>query len=397
MFWHSFKYAFRTLLKSRAMMFWTLIFPFILAILFNMAFARLHDYDVFEAFDVAVVDDENFRDSEIFKEAFKTLSEEGEEQLFVTQYVDSEKADQLLADEKVDGIVYIVDSEPHVKIKKNGTNQTVLTTAVEQIYQSSKIIEDIADTKINEAVSEMSPEQLMRGEMPDVEKIYKDAVATVSDAEPNVKDDSRVMNIVVIEFYTLIAMACMQGAMLSSEMMDRCLPNITSRGKRVAVAPTRKGIVIASNLLASYSILLLSLIALIAFMRFVLGVEFGSNLGFIILLAAVGGLASTVMGMMLSIVLKTNNAAKNVIILIITMVGCLFAGMFGGNKGFFDNLSPIINKISPVGMITDGFYSLYYYADLARYFSNIYGLLIVAAIFMILSIRGLRRQRYDSI
>ena len=70
MFWHSFKYAFRTLLKSRAMMFWTLIFPFILAILFNMAFARLHDYDVFEAFDVAVVDDENFRDSEIFKEAF---------------------------------------------------------------------------------------------------------------------------------------------------------------------------------------------------------------------------------------------------------------------------------------------------------------------------------------
>ena len=90
------------------MMFWTLIFPFILAILFNMAFARLHDYDVFEAFDVAVVDDENFRDSEIFKEAFKTLSEEGEEQLFVTQYVDSEKADQLLADERVDGIVCVV-------------------------------------------------------------------------------------------------------------------------------------------------------------------------------------------------------------------------------------------------------------------------------------------------
>ena len=60
MFWHSFKYAFRTLLKSRAMMFWTLIFPFILAILFNMAFARLHDYDVFEAFVAALYLDQGF-------------------------------------------------------------------------------------------------------------------------------------------------------------------------------------------------------------------------------------------------------------------------------------------------------------------------------------------------
>jgi ABC-2 type transport system permease protein len=202
---------------------------------------------------------------------------------------------------------------------------------------------------------------------------------------------------VVIEFYTLIAMSCMQGAMLSSEMTDRALPKNSHRGKRIAVAPTHKSVVVVSNLLASYSILLVGVLALIAFMRFVLGVEFGANLGLICAHAAAGSLAATMLGMFLSIVLKTNSGAKNIIVIIITMVGCLFAGMFGGQKGWFDSMMPFINKISPVGLITDGYYALYYYEDLSRYWMNLGGLLIISVIFLILSIRGLRRQRYDSI
>ena len=185
--------------------------------------------------------------------------------------------------------------------------------------------------------------------------------------------------------------------MVSSEMMNRCLPNISNRGKRVAIAPTRKSIVVLSSLLAGYTMLFAAVILLILFIRFVLGIELGDNLGLIILHSAIGSLAATAMGMWLSIILKTNDAAKNVIILTITMVGCMFAGMFGGQKVFFDEMLPIVNKVSPVGMITDGFYSLYYYDDLSRFTVNIVSLLVVAGIFFALSIRGLRRQRYDSI
>ena len=386
MFWHNFKYALKTLLKSRALMFWTLIFPFALALMFNLAFMRLHDYDVFEPFEVAVVNDADYDKAEIFKEAFKTLSE-GDERLFNTQYVSKERADELLENEEIEGFVYIADDEPHIQVKKNGSNQTVLATAVEQIMQSSQIIEDIATQKLSE-----SPMAYLNAE-----QIYQNAVATVAEAEPNVKDDSHVMNMVVIEFYTLIAMSCMQGAMLSSEMTDRALPKNSHRGKRIAVAPTHKSVVVVSNLLASYSILLVGVLALIAFMRFVLGVEFGANLGLICAHAAAGSLAATMLGMFLSIALKTNSGAKNIIVIIITMVGCLFAGMFGGQKGWFDSMMPFINKISPVGLITDGYYALYYHEDLSRYWMNLGGLLIISAVFLILSIRGLRRQRYDSI
>jgi ABC-2 type transport system permease protein len=79
------------------------------------------------------------------------------------------------------------------------------------------------------------------------------------------------------------------------------------------------------------------------------------------------------------------------------MVGSLFAGMFGGQKNFFDGVAPLINKISPVGLITDGYYALYYYEDMTRFWVNLGSLLAIAAILFIFSIRGLRRQRYDSI
>lgn len=386
MFWHNYKYAFKTLLRNRALVFWTLAFPFILAILFNLAFARLHDYDVFEAIDVAVVNDAEYEKATVFSEAIKSVSE-GDKRVFNTQYIDAAKASELLEDNKIVGYIYIEKDVPHVKVNGNGSSETVLQMTVEQIAQSSKMIEDIAMTDIYRRA----------GQTVNIEEVYRNAVKIVAETEPNIKDDSHVMNVVSVEFYTLIAMACMQGAMLSVEMMNRCMPNISNRGKRVAVAPTRKSTMILSNILAGYTMLLAAVVALILFTRYILGIEYGSDMRLIILLAAVGSLAATTMGMLLSVALKTNESAKNVIVLIVTMVGCLFAGMFGGQKGLFDAAMPLINKISPVGMITDGYYSLLYYDDPARFTMNVVSLLIVAGVFFALSIRSLRRQRYDSI
>jgi ABC-2 type transport system permease protein len=386
MFWHNYKYAFKTLLKNKALVFWTLAFPFILAVLFNLAFARLHDYDTFEPFDVAVVEDDAFKKNLVFRSAFNTLSE-GDEQLFKTQYVSMDEAEKLLDDEKIEGFVYIADDEAHVKIKANGTNQTVLKTVTEQISQTATMVEDIAKSEM----------ERQAGQKVNTLEIYMNAVKLVTESEPNIKEDSHVMNMVVIEFYTLIAMACMQGAMLSVELTNRCLPNLSNRGKRVAIAPTRKGTMLISSLLAGYTMLFFSLIALITFMRFILGVEFGSNIGLIMLLSAVGALAAMMLGVLLSVTFKTNESAKNVIVVIVTMVGCLFAGMFGGMKIIFDEMCPWFNKISPVGMITDGYYSLYYYDDPQRYFVNLLSLLAVSAIFFVLAVRNLRKAHYDSI
>ena len=386
MFWHNFRYALKSLLRNRMLVFWTVIFPFALALMFHLAFSRLHDFDVFEPIDIAVVDDDAYKKEKVFSEAFKSLGE-GENKVFNIEYADKNHANELLEDGKIDGYVYVVDGKKKVKIKENGTNQTVLTMTTEQVSQSAKMVDDIA-------LGEMAKNA---GKEVDVAAIYQNAVKTVTEMQPNIKDESHVMNIVSVEFYTLIAMACMQGAMLSCEMMNRCLPNISNRGKRVAIAPTRKGVIVASNLLAGYVLLFTAVIALVFFTRYVLGVEYGNNVPYICLLAAVGGLTATMLGLFLSVILKTRESAKNVIIVLVTMIGSLFAGMFGVSKLFFDELAPVVNKISPVGLITDGLYSLYYYDDFGRFMINIVSLLVISALLFALSIKSLRRQRYDSI
>ena len=90
--------------------------------------------------------------------------------------------------------------------------------------------------------------------------------------------------------------------------------------------------------------------------------------------------------------------AKTGISIAVTMLGCFFAGMFGiTEKYIIDTKLPIINMINPVNMITDGFYSLYYYTTYTRYWNNIISLIIFSTILLVISTLGLRRQRYDSI
>ena len=104
------------------------------------------------------------------------------------------------------------------------------------------------------------------------------------------------------------------------------------------------------------------------------------------------------MGIAIGTIFKTNDNVKTGIVISVTMLGCFLSGMMGITmKYIVDKNIPIINKINPASMITDGFYSLYYYDTLDRYFFNIASLLIFAFIMIVLSYISLRRQKYDSI
>ena len=95
---------------------------------------------------------------------------------------------------------------------------------------------------------------------------------------------------------------------------------------------------------------------------------------------------------------RTSENTKTGIVISIAMLGCFLSGMMGITmKYIIDKNVPIINKLNPASMITDGFYSLYYYDTLDRYFFNVISLIIFALILISISIFSLRRQKYDSI
>ena len=66
----------KCLLRDKALVFWTLLFPMLLATLFHFAFSNIFSSHNFKAIPVAVIDNEDYQNSESFKETLKAVSSE---------------------------------------------------------------------------------------------------------------------------------------------------------------------------------------------------------------------------------------------------------------------------------------------------------------------------------
>ena len=181
-------------------------------------------------------------------------------------------------------------------------------------------------------------------------------------------------------------------------IINKSMPNLSDVGKRSSIAPVKKSDLILSGLLASIIVQFVGLFILFLYTIFVLKINYDSNIWYIVLLAIVGSIAGLSLGVFIASIFKVNENAKSGILIAITMFYSFLSGMMGITmKYVIDKNIPIINKLNPVNMITDGLYSLYYYNTLDRYYFNIISLVIFSIIMMILSINSLRRQKYDSI
>ena len=393
MFIHNFKYMLKTLFKNKMLIFWTFAFPIILGTFFDIAFSNIENSEKFDIIDIAIVSDDNFKNNKIYDEAFKTLSDENnEDRLFNTKYVDLDEAKKLLDEKEITGYLIIEDNNPKIVISTNGINETIFKSVTEEITQTASILQNKIENEVKK--------QVMAGNyMVDYEKISENLTNLINNEEVKLKNISNSnLSYTMIEFYTLIAMTCLYGALIGITAINYNLPNLSSNGKRVAVSPTNKSKVILSSLLASYLIQLIGLALLFIYTIFVLKVDYGENLILVALLSIVGSLAGLSLGIFTGTVFKFNENAKTGIVIAFTMLGCFLAGMMGITmKYIVDKNVPIINKLNPASMITDGFYSLYYYNTLDRYYFNLISLVIFAVVLITISFISLRRQKYDSI
>lgn len=391
MFIHNLKYTIKTLFKNKILIFWTFAFPIILGIFFNMAFSNIEKDEVLKVFDIAVVNNEQFEHQSIYKEAIDELSK-GKDKLFNVQYVAKEKADSLLNDSDVEGYIVFENNKPQVVVKENGTYQTMLKFVVNEITQNKIMVTDLSEQVIRR--------QMEKGNINgDTAKIVSDILNKIQNQQVKMTDiSSSNLSYMQIEYYTLIAMACMYGGMLGLTAINTCLANMSSKGKRISVSPNRKSTVVLSAAMGSYFVSLVGLAILMLFLKFVLQVDFGDNLLLVLLLATVGNLAGISLGILIASVFRVSEGAKTGITIAVTMFLSVLSGMMGVTlKYVIDKNAPIVNLVNPNNLITDGFYSLYYYNTLDRYFRDVCYLLVFVAICLIISFVSLRREKYDSI
>lgn len=391
MFIHNLKYTIKTLFKNKVLIFWTFAFPIILGLFFNMAFSNIEKDEKLQVFDIAVVNNNQFQKEKIYQEALKKLSH-GEDKLFNIKYVSQKKAAKLLNNSDIKGYIIFKNDKPEVVIKENGTYQTIIKFVVTEINQNKIMIENLSKKEVENEITNGNFSITQ-------EKIVDNILNKIKNEKIELQNISNSnLSYMQIEYYTLIAMACMYGGMLGLTAINNSLANMSSKGKRISVSPNKKSVIVLSSAIGSYIVSLVGLVLLLVFLKLILKVDFGDNAFLVILLSMIGNLAGISLGVLIASIFRVSEGAKTGITIAITMFLSVLSGMMGVTlKYVIDKNIPVVNLINPNNLITDGFYSLYYYDTFNRYFRDISYLLIFIIICLTISFVSLRREKYDSI
>ena len=390
MFYQNLKYSLKILLRNKALIFWTFAFPIILGLFFNLAFQNIEKNEQLQVIDIAIINSNDYNNNKIVKESLNELTK-GKNKLLNIKLTDEKTSKDLLKNNKIIGYLTFKENQVNITVKNSGVEETILKQVLEQIQTNSKII--------NKKVEKEISEQVATNKKINYEQIYQNALSLLNENNIKINNISnKNLSYTMIEYYTLIAMACLYGALISMFIINYQLPNMNSTGKRISASPINKTKQLISSLLSAYIVQIIGLLLLFLFTIFILKVDYGKNLLYVIITSLCGALSGLSLGVATSTLFKTNENAKTGIIIAITMLFCFLSGMMGITmKYIIDKNIPLLNMINPANMITDALYSLYYYNTFDRFYKDILSLLIFSGIMILISIKGLRRQKYDNI
>ena len=382
MFGHLFKYRFLKLVRTKEEIIWTFLFPLILATCFKLALGSIvSKTEEFSSIPVAVVTvDQAYADDyrSILDELDSNQTGDASSLLTVS-YTNEKAAKKLLANEKVDGIIYVTE-DSYLEISKNGINQSVLQSFMDQVSRIRSTLQDIGmnhPEKIAQVASAIQDEVTANRNVP------------LTDGNPDV---------MLSYFYALIAMACLYGSFSGLNCAENIQANISALGARRLLAPTHRLKVILADFLATLTVQWASVIALCLYIWFLLGVDLGSQWAYIFLTGLVGSIIGIAFGIFMGSVPVGSFSVKSGLSIGITMLLCFLGGLMSSDiTATIQHNVPILNRLNPVALIRDSMYSLNIYSTHDRYFMNLAILLVYAFILCLASYLFTRRTRYASL
>lgn len=382
MFAHIFINRFKCMVRDKTVMFWTLAFPILLASLFGLAFGNLSSADRFSKINIAVVDNTEFQQSPGFQAALAAVANNGsagEDSLFKVRRCTYEAADKLLKNNQIAGYI-VMDGGPHLVVRESGINQTIIKGFLDDYAQKYTAISNIVKQNPNA--------------WPALMQNASQSPNYLKEVSPTQAKPDKTVNY----YYALIAMACLFGSFRGLSEISAVQANLSPQGARVSLAPTHKLKIFGYSLCAATVVHLLSILILTAYLQFVLKVDFGRDLPYILLACVVGSMTGVMMGAFIGAVIKKNESFRIAVMVSSSMIFSFLAGlMVVDMKYIITQAIPIMAYINPANLITDAFYSLYYYDTYGRFFMNIGLLCGFVAVFYLIVYFSLRRQRHASL
>lgn len=372
---HLIIYNLKVKLRNFSTTFWPLAFPLILGTLFFFAFGNINDAD-FETVPVAVVKEEHA--DQVFL-AFLNQIQNSEDQLLASEEMTEEQAKEKLEEKQISGIYY-VGTEPTLTVASNGIEESILQSVLQSYENTRSTVRNMIKTH---------PEGIMKG---------LKAMMKQQDGVQEISLGGRTIDGNVQFFYALIAMGCLYGCFIGFGAAISLQANLTALAARRCVTPTHKMKLVLSEQISSFLLGYADVVILLLYLRYGLKLDFNGQMERMLLICFLGSLIGVSMGIFVGSLGKMKEGTKIGILLGISMICSFLAGLMNSNmKDIVEKHASFINRINPAALISDAFYCINVYDDMARYHRNLITLAVMSLVLVTASFLLIRRERYDSI
>lgn len=443
--WTTFKATVRTLLLTPSAVVWTLIFPIVLATVFNFMFEPMRSTGSVEAVKVAVVADDAWEDSP-FSQVVDTLSEADEPLLAVHPVATEQEARELIAEGSVAG-AYIVDAAgnegnaeqsgsdeldavdaagpadaagaasgsgtaagssnvstvtssagstgaPRIILAPAGSgtgsdasydvNRAILESVVTSYLQSEALIEELA-THDPVALSDPTTIENALGLSVSVREV------SLTHAQP----DSMVRF-----YYALLGMASIFAAQLAGESVWHLQPTSSAAGARRAVSGTSRMRLLIPTIGACWAISTTFLAIAFGYICLTAHIDFSGREGLCLVGIAASSLLSCGIGALVGALPgRMGSDSRRGILTALTCLLSLFAGLYGEpTMELADTVAhvfPAATWLNPVCLIRDLFYTVYYYDTLVPFSLRLAACAGIAAVLLAVSAACMRRSAHE--
>lgn len=443
--WTTFKATVRTLLLTPSAVVWTLIFPIVLATVFNFMFEPMRSTGSVEAVKVAVVADDAWEDSP-FSQVVDTLSEADEPLLAVHPVATEQEARELIAEGSVAG-AYIVDAAgnegnaeqsgsdeldavdaagpadaagaasgsgtaagssdvsastpsasdagaPHIILAPAGSgtssdasydvNRAILESVVTSYLQSEALIEELA-THDPVALSDPTTIENALGLSVSVREV------SLTHAQP----DSMVRF-----YYALLGMASIFAAQLAEESVWHLQPTSSAAGARRAVSGTSRMRLLIPTIGACWAVSTTFLAIAFGYICLTAHINFSGREGLCLAGIAASSLLSCGIGALVGALPgRMGSDSRRGILTALTCLLSLFAGLYGEpTMELADTIAqalPAATWLNPVCLIRDLFYTVYYYDTLVPFSLRLAACAGIAAVLLAVSAACMRRSAHE--
>ncbi len=372
MFYHVFKYRFKRLLREKTLLFWALLFPCILATLFNFAFSNFDEMMVFRTIRIGIVEN---KEHEI-KYLLEDLEVE-EREIFSVQYLSEEEAEEELLAGSISSYL-VIDEKLKLVTDRSGYDQTITKHVLDNFLQASATINNLMQRDPQKA-----NEILLEGINLDKEFVERD-----------LQGDN---NIMLVSFYSLIALGAIYGGFFGMKTINETEGNLSAYGIKHVIVPFHKIKIIFPSITVDVFVQSMAMILLVSYML-LLGIDFGDYLFFVYLVAVFGGVVGIVIGALIGLSSRLDAVKKDNILSAVGFMMAFLSGMVIVNvKHWVQSGAPWLAQINPANLITDSLYALYYYETMDRYYYNLITMGLITIVLLIVISVFVRRRQYDSV